>query len=988
MRMNLRMPFRLALLAAVVVVIVAVPSAQVPLASGPKRPLTHADYDAWRSIAAPTVSPDGRWLAYSFMPQDGDGDLVVRDLTTGQERREPVGALPPPPIPRPEDDTPPPPRGIRIAFTNDSRFLVASTYPAKALTEQAKKDRKKPEEMPKGGLLMMDLASGTVARAASVKNFQVPSKGGSWVAYLKEARPEEKELDAQKAGSAQAEAPTGRAASRGADKKEYGSDLVVRDLSAPDGAARGFSNVIEYAFARDGATLVYAVSSKNEAENGVFAVRPAAASEPLPLLQGKGKYAKLAFDRAQTQLAFVSSRDDAESRTPVFRVYRWDRAALTATEVVSSATPGFPPDLVVSDKGPVGFSRDGARIYVPVARPPAQIDEEAEPGNDDKVLADLWHWKDDYVQPMQRIRANQERNRTFRGVYHLDDQRYVQLADPTLATVSLSDDGLRAIGFDDRPYRRMVDYDGTYTDVYLVDARTGSRTAVATKLSGGSFGRGSGVQWSPDGRFAAFFKDKHWHVIDASTGTTRNLTEALSVSFVDEEDDTPDPPTSYGSAGWTKDGLSFLAYDRYDIWQLFADGQPAKNVTNGEGRVSRTEFRLQSIEPPADDDEERGIDPAKPLYLRGESEETRASGFFEDSLQGSGAPRRLLWGDRNYRYAGRARDADVLLVTASRFDEYPDLHVTDSTFRAPTRVSDGGAQLTAFSWGRAELVRFRNTDGVPLQAVLYKPADFDPTRKYPMLVYIYERLSQDLHDFVAPSPGTSINRAYYVSNGYLVLTPDIVYAEGTPGASALKSVLPAIDAVVDGGFVNEDAIGIQGHSWGGYQIAYMITQTTRFRAAEAGAPVGNMTSAYSGIRWGSGLPRQWQYEQAQSRIGRPLVDAPLTYFENSPVFFVNRVTTPLLMIHNDADDAVPWYQGIELFLALRRQNKEAYLFNYNGEFHGLRRRHNQVDFTIRMQQFFDHFLKGAPKPEWMEKGIPYLDRETEKERFKATTRIR
>jgi dipeptidyl aminopeptidase/acylaminoacyl peptidase len=321
-------------------------------------------------------------------------------------------------------------------------------------------------------------------------------------------------------------------------------------------------------------------------------------------------------------------------------------------------------------------------------------------------------------------------------------------------------------------------------------------------------------------------------------------------------------------------------------------------------------------------------------------------------------------------------------VSASRFDEYPDLHVTDSTFRSLSKVTNGAAQLQPFTWGTGELVSFRNSDGVALKAALYKPQNFDPKKKYPMLVYIYEGLSQNVHNFVNPAPSHNINLAYYVSNGYLILTPDIVYTQGQPGQSALKCVLPAIDKVVDLGIVDEARIGIQGHSWGGYQIAYMVTQTNRFRAVEAGAPVGNMTSAYSGIRWGSGMPRQFQYEQTQSRIGLPLYDAPHKYMENSPIFHINRVKTPMLLLHNDNDDAVPWYQGIELYLALRRTGKEAYLFSYNGEFHGLRRRHNQKDYARRMQQFFDYFLKDAAKPEWMEKGVPFLEREEEKERFK------
>ena len=341
----------------------------------------------------------------------------------------------------------------------------------------------------------------------------------------------------------------------------------------------------------------------------------------------------------------------------------------------------------------------------------------------------------------------------------------------------------------------------------------------------------------------------------------------------------------------------------------------------------------------------------------------------------------MIWADKNLRYIGRARDADVLLMTGSRFDTFPDLNTTDSNFANPTKVSDVGKQMSPFTWGTSELMSFTNAKGVPLKASVFKPDNFDASRKYPLMVYIYERVSQNVNNFVNPAPSNGLNAALYVSNGYVVLMPDIAYTTGEPGKSALDAVMPAIDKLVKQGFIDEKAIGIQGHSWGGYQIAWMVTQTNRFRAAEAGAPVGNMTSAYSGIRWGSGLPRQFQYEQSQSRIGKPLQEAPQLYIANSPVFHVKKIQTPLLLLANDADDAVPWYQGIEMFLAMRRYQKEAYLFNYNGQLHNLRRRADQKDFALRMHQFFDHFLKGSSKPAWMEKGISYLDREDEKEEY-------
>jgi dipeptidyl aminopeptidase/acylaminoacyl peptidase len=329
---------------------------------------------------------------------------------------------------------------------------------------------------------------------------------------------------------------------------------------------------------------------------------------------------------------------------------------------------------------------------------------------------------------------------------------------------------------------------------------------------------------------------------------------------------------------------------------------------------------------------------------------------------------------KNFGTPIKARNAEVYLLSRQTFVECPDLYVSDASFREMRKISDTNPQQSQYVWGTAELVSYRNTDGVPLKGVLYKPENFDPKKKYPMIVYIYERLSQQLHRYLEPKPGTAVNPSYYVSNGYLVLTPDIVYTVGFPGQSALKAVLPAVQSVADRGIVDENAIGIQGHSWGGYQIAYMITQTHRFRAVAAGAPVVNMISAYDGIRWGTGLPRQFQYERTQSRIGGSIWQYPTRFMENSPIFWADKVRTPVMMLHNDGDDAVPWYQGIEFYLALRRLGREVYLFNYNGEPHGLRKRTNQKDYAVRLQQYFDHHLKGAPAPDWMVKGVPFLER--------------
>ncbi len=934
------------------------------------RPLHHTDYNAWRSIGSPTLTRDGRWLAYAYMPQVGDGEIVLRELAAQRELRVPIGALPPAPTGPSEEnpERPNPRREVSLTFTSDGRFAVATLFPNLEDTLKAKRAKKKADELPQEGLLIVHLATGEVTRLAGVKNFQVPTRGGSWLAYLKDTAPE-KEKPAEKP------ADTTPPAKKPRDRK-LGTDLVLRNLA--DGTDRVIPAVLEYSLARDARTLVFTVSAKAEADNGIFALTPGDNAAPLPLAQGPGRYEKLVWDRPQTQLAFLTDRGDTAAKTPKFAAWRWTRGAATAEEIVTAATPGVPAGWTVSADTAPAFTYDGTRLTVSTAPVAPEPDERLEKQLDEeKVTADLWRWNDDQIQPLQKVRAARERKRAYPGLYDPATKRFTQLADETLATVTLSDDGTRAFGYDDRAYRRRLDYDGAYQDAWLVDTATGRRQPLAREL-----GERAGLRWSPNGRWLAWFADRQWFAFDATTGKTLSLTRQLPVSFENELDDLPQDAPSHGVAGWTQDGDSLLAYDRFDLWQLFPDGRSARNLTAGFGRAEQIQLRVQNIEPADPEAESRGIDPAKPLTFRGESEVTRATGFYRTTFGATAAPQKLLWGDSNHRYVGRAQEADLLLLTASRFDQFPDLLTTPETFAAPARVSDGSAQLKPFLWGSAELMTYRNADGVELQAALYKPANFDPKKKYPVIVYLYERLSQIVHTFTAPAPGQNINPSVYTSNGYLVLMPDIVYTTGYPGQSALKCILPAVDALVDRGFVDEQAIGIQGHSWGGYQIAYLVTQTSRFRAAEAGAIVSNMTSAYSGIRWGSGRARQFQYEKTQSRLGRPLSEAPHLYLENSPLFAAARVTTPLLLLHNDQDDAVPWQQGVEFFLALRRLNKEVYLFNYNNALHGLRRRADLEDYSRRLQQFFDHFLKGAPAPAWMQSGIPFLDREAEKLRFR------
>jgi dipeptidyl aminopeptidase/acylaminoacyl peptidase len=935
-----------------------------------KRPLNHNDYDAWRSIVGERLSNDGKFLVYGLFPQEGDGEVVIRNLVTGKEQREPAGARPAPAPPTPGEEGPAlaAPAAV-LTFSTDSKTVVFSTFPAKAETDKAKKDKK---PAPKGGMMIVDLASGKAARIERVKRFLLPEKGNGVLAYLKEGP------DAPAAPGGISTAPKaegdqqggrggrGGGAAGGAGRgprPEFGSDLVIRSLA--DGAERTIPDVVEFLMTDDGSQIVYALAAHDTAKNGVFAVKTGSADAPASLLAGKGKYAKLTWDENQTQLAFLSDRDDASAKQPKYKLYHWDRKAAAATALAASDIPGFRKEFVISDKGTLSFSKDGSRIYFACAPPPPEKKDEADASDDTKAVVDLWSYKDDYVQPIQKVRAERDRNRTFTAAYLIPERKIVQLADPAVETVTPSESPQWVLGTDDRQYRPLADYDEHYADAYLIDAATGARKLVAGKQRGA-------MTWSPSGRYLLTFDGKDWSTVSVPDGKKVNLTAGLAVKFFNEDTDTPSTPAPYGNAGWTKDGKSVLIYDRFDVWRVAPDGSGAKNITEGYGRAHDLRFRYVRTE--REEPGEHWIDNTKPLMLQAENQKTFETGLFRGSLNG-GEPKLLVMSAKTLSTPVKAKDADVYLFTAQSFNEFPDLVTTNGSFKELRKVSEANPQKANLLWGTSEIVHFKNADGIPLTAALYKPENFDPQKKYPMLVYIYERLTQNVNHFVDPRPSHSINISYYVSNGYLVLTPDIAYTTGFPGQSALKCVLPAIQAVVDKGIVDENAIGIQGHSWGGYQIAYMVTQTKRFRAVAAGAPVANMISAYDGIRWGTGLPRQFQYERTQSRIGGSIWQYPTRFIENSPIFWADRVTTPVMLLHNDGDDAVPWYQGVEFYLALRRLGKEVYLFDYNGEPHGLRKRPNQKDYTIRLQQYFDHYLKGAPAPAWMEKGVPYIERD-------------
>jgi dipeptidyl aminopeptidase/acylaminoacyl peptidase len=666
------------------------------------------------------------------------------------------------------------------------------------------------------------------------------------------------------------------------------------------------------------------------------------------------------------RLAFLTDRDDYDAEQPEFGLYHWRDGLDEARRLAGRGTEGIPSGWWVSEHGDLEFSESGNRLFFGTAPRPVPEPEDTLL-DEEEIRLDVWHWMDDYIQPMQLLEADDERERSYRAVAHLDrGDRIVQLATEAMPSVEVAGEGDArwALAETDVPYRRLVGIEAPgYADLWVVDVRTGDRRSVAT----GS--QAVGAHLSPGGAWVAWYDAGagHWMAAASGGGTAVNLTTAIPYPVWDEEDDHPMPPYPYGLAGWTEGDTELLVYDRYDIWAVDPTRPEApRRMTDGIGRDQRLELRYVDL-----DRDEPSVPRTEPLLLSAFDVRTKESGFYRDRVTGSGAPERLLFAPKWFGRPTRAEDADVLLYTREDVAEFPDLWVADARFGGAVKISDANPQQAEYNWATAELVEWISNDGVPLQGIVYKPEDFDPSREYPMMVYFYERNSDNLHQHAPPLPHRSIIRpTFYASRGYIVFIPDIVYEDGYPGESAMDAVMPGTLMLAAEPWVDEDNVGVQGHSWGGYQIAYMVTQTDFFKAAEAGAPVSNMTSAYGGIRWGSGLSRMFQYERTQSRLGASLWDETERYIENSPLFYLDKVETPLLIMHNDEDGAVPWYQGIELFVGLRRLGKPAWMIVYNDEPHWPTTDAHIRDWNIRMQQYFDHFLKGAPAPRWLAEGIP------------------
>lgn len=888
-----------------------------------KKVLDHSVYDTWKSLSNIEITNDGKYSVAIVKEQEGDDYLLIRNLKSQKELMLP--------------------RGYTYTITPDQKYVVAQIKAPYAVTRQAKIKKTADEKLPKDSLAIISLDKFTLSKIPNVKSYKLGKDYSDYIAYTLDDTIKVKDKK---------------------DVKAY--SLIFRNLySAKEDTIK---HATEYVFSRNGkslATILKPNAKDTVNKPGVLFINLSTLDQRT-VSTGKTTYKNVALSESGSKLTFLATADSIKKEIKDYGLFYFDATLDSAMLMADKSTSGMPDKWSVSENYSPVFSKDEKRLLLGTA--PVKLPKDTTIPDFEKAQLDLWHWQEPQIQPMQLIQLEKKNKQTYLSYIDLNNNKFYQLATEDIPEVNISgeNNGKYALGVSDLKYEIEQQWDlwaGSRNDIWLFDLENNTKKQIRTGLEGR-------IYFSPQGNYLLWYtpQDKKYYAYSAKTGQEVCLTNSLDVNFWDEKTDTPIQPYPYGPAAWMENDAAVLVYDRYDIWKLDPDGvKKPENLTKGIGREKKTVLRYIKTDP-----ESRFIKPDEKLLLSAFDETSKEAGFYEWN-KSKVVP--LIMGKYTYTSPGKAKDKDVYCFTKSNFNTSPDLYVTTDLWKTDAKLSDINPQMKEYNWGTAELMSWTMFDGKTTQGIVYKPEDFDPAKKYPVMIYFYEQHTDNLYQYFPPAPSRSIiNIPFYCSRGYIVFTPDIVYTTGHPGESAYNAIVSGAQKLAENPWVDKDNMAIQGQSWGGYQTAYLITRTNMFKAAGAGAPVSNMFSAYGGIRWDTGMSRQFQYEQTQSRIGATMWEAPELYKENSPVFFADKVQTPLLIMHNDKDGAVPWYQGIEYFMALRRLQKPVWMLQYNNEAHNLKERRNTKDLSIRLQQFFDHYLKGAPMPVWMKTGVPATEK--------------
>ncbi|MCX6568816.1 MAG: prolyl oligopeptidase family serine peptidase [Candidatus Aminicenantes bacterium] len=911
------------------------PAEKAAAPAGP-RPLALQDILAWKSIGSAELSPDGNWLMYKLSPLEGESEVVIRQTKSTKEYRFPIGEAP---------------RFgafVRTGFSSDSKWATFLSYPGSKDMKAMRKEKKRVMTT----AVLTDLATGDKTEFEKVRGLSFSGENPGFLALHRYApESQEKEKD-----------------------KWTGSDLVLRELAT--GKEVNVGNVAEFAFDKYGTRLAVVIDAQGQAANGIQ-LRDMTSGAVISLDNDKAAYKSLSWTEKGEALAALKGKEDKAYEDKLWSIVAYagfeEAKGPRKTVYDPAGDKAFPEGMTVSPNRAPQWTESFDAIFFGIQEAKKKKDADrkeadkkgqpaAAPADEsDEDIPDLviWHGLDKRLQSQQQVQAQSDQNYSYLAEYRIKEKTFVRLADDDLREVEPAPKARFAVGQDDRAYELEANLDGrNFQDIYVLDMKTGART-LALKKNRYYFGT------LYDGGHFLYYDDGHFYTYDMTMGRSVNITKDIPASFFNEDSDVnvvkpPDYPV-----GSTKDGLNVLLSDGWDIWSVPVRGGGKGTNLTGNGAKDKIRYRRARIDP-----EEKAVDLDQPQYFAAYGEWTKKAGIARLE-KGKPAPTVLLWDDAGFGGLAKAKKAEVYVYTRDTYKDYPDYYVTDALLKNGQKITEANPQQKDFLWTSGQmLLDYTSAKGDKLQAALFLPANYEKGRKYPTIVYYYEKMSQQLNRYAQPS-ANGFNKSVYTSNGYAVLMPDITYKINDPGMSAVWCVLPAIDAAVAAGVVDRSKVGLQGHSWGGYQTAFLITQAD-FAAAVAGAPLTNLISMYSSIYFNSGSANQPIFESSQGRFKGGYWDNLEAYQRNSPVYYAERVKTPLIILHNDKDGAVDWNQGIEYYNTLRRLKKPVIMLQYVGENHGLQKPMNQKDYTVRMKEFFDHHLMGKPAPAWYTEGVSQL----------------
>ena len=889
------------------------PKPEVKPAPPAPRPIGLPDILAWKSVSGFVVSPDGRWAGFRVAPVEGDGEVIFRETRGTKTYKFPAGEG----------------RSGQVALSEDGTFGVFLVFPEAKEAKKLRKERKRLYNK----AAVVNLATGEKAEYEKIRAFAFSGENPGWVA-LHKAAPEGQERERE---------------------KWSGSDLILRELAT--GRETMLGNVSEFAFDKKGRWLAMAVDAYGMAGNGV-AVRDMASGVVSPLDNDKAVYRSLRWTEKGEALACIKGKEDKAYEDKLHALLGF--TGFAGAGGAKGASPGiqktvydpkedkvFPQGMTISPNRPPQWTEGLDALLFGVHEPKKKADgtpaspaapsteAPAAPGGEaDEDMPDLvlWHHLDKRLQSQQQVEANRDQNFSYLAEYRPAEKAFIRLADDGLRQVAAGPKGLFAVGQDVREYELEGNLDGRrYQDVYVIDLKTGARTLALKK-----------ARWtydvSTDGTRLFYYDDGAFFALELATGKTTNLTRNTPANFINEDDDhnVKNPPDF--PVGWSTDGKTVYLSDGWDIWGVPVHGGPGVNIT-GNGRRDRVRYRsLVSLDPEA-----KGIDLAKPHLVSMSGEWTKKTGWGRVEQAKPGVTV-LLWDEAGFGFPLKPRKAEMFFYTRDTSRDFPDWYVADGAFKNAARLTEANPQQKDFFWSSGSMLLDYEMDPrsgkeAKLQAALFLPSNYEKGKKYPTVVYYYEKMSQQLNRYASPS-ANGFNKSVYTSNGYAVLMPDITYKVNDPGMSAVWCVLPALEAAVATGVVDRARVGLHGHSWGGYQTAFLVTQAD-FAAAVAGAPLTNMISMYSSIYFNTGGGNMAIFESSQGRFLGGYWDNLEAYQRNSPVYYAARVQTPLIILHNDKDGAVDWNQGIEYYNTLRRLKKPVIMLQYVGENHGLAKAANQ-----------------------------------------------